>query len=629
MSTGLQSLWRRIDTTPLGDLLRGEVTSRLDPEVAIGPFGLPPDLVRLVGEVARRARLWRGERLDVARELASHFRDGLDSGRSPEALASEFGDPAQAARLIRRARRRARPWWWHVQRRVTLALAAIGLVGGLVFLRFWTLEPLIKRNYRAELTKQVETIPPAQRAWPLYRAALIDFAPHKKGYLDALPKDPFRMEMDFLPGDPEWEPLAAWLRGIAPILDQIRTAAALPHLGYAPPTEPDAELDRALERVWRERSRELVAGQAPENLPLLAALIDERPSHLSFVWYLILDARLAMSEGDGARAIANLHAMLDMTEQIREYSSVLSEATASGGMVRTAHTLQKLLADWPDVASESDLLGLSQRFAAFGGPGRLRLDKALAAEQAAFEDFLQRIYSDDGNGDGRLTRTGLQLIKEYQKLLSPLSAFAGLAADSRTGTLELTALKGRRANSQAYADALAQALAWQALPAWERRGPPPDRTILEQHEKDRTLGYYAPLAIMLPNFGRWIWMMDRSSLERDLATVVIALEIHRRRHGQYPASLSELAPELISRIPLDPFDGQPLRYRINAGQPLIYSIGADRVDDGGLLNLATSDLQLAAEWRSPEEPIPAGGRGDWILFPLPERPGPLPEPAAD
>jgi hypothetical protein len=41
-------------------------------------------------------------------------------------------------------------------------------------------------------------------------------------------------------------------------------------------------------------------------------------------------------------------------------------------------------------------------------------------------------------------------------------------------------------------------------------------------------------------------------------------------------------PEFVPAVPLDPIDGQPLRYRPNAdGTFLLYSVGENGVDDGG------------------------------------------------
>ena len=58
---------------------------------------------------------------EVARELCAHFRDGLASGASPEALRGAFGDTRRAAQLLTRARKRLRPLWWRASRRAASA----------------------------------------------------------------------------------------------------------------------------------------------------------------------------------------------------------------------------------------------------------------------------------------------------------------------------------------------------------------------------------------------------------------------------------------------------------------------------------------------------------------------------
>ena len=84
-----------------------------DPKLAVRLFeylaesaGLPGPIRDVVKQTVRRTRLLRIEKSDVARELISHFRDGLDAGADASALASSFGDTRVAARLIRRAKKR-------------------------------------------------------------------------------------------------------------------------------------------------------------------------------------------------------------------------------------------------------------------------------------------------------------------------------------------------------------------------------------------------------------------------------------------------------------------------------------------------------------------------------------------
>jgi hypothetical protein len=70
--------------------------------------------------------------------------------------------------------------------------------------------------------------------------------------------------------------------------------------------------------------------------------------------------------------------------------------------------------------------------------------------------------------------------------------------------------------------------------------------------------------------------------QRRILIAAIALERYRGKHGSYPNTLSELAPEFLKNPPADFMDGQPLRYRFTAdGHFLLYSIGLGCVDRGG------------------------------------------------
>jgi hypothetical protein len=67
-----------------------------------------------------------------------------------------------------------------------------------------------------------------------------------------------------------------------------------------------------------------------------------------------------------------------------------------------------------------------------------------------------------------------------------------------------------------------------------------------------------------------------------LALTALALEQFRVAHdNRYPASLSELTPNYLDATPMDPFDGQSLRYRKQGAGYVLYSIGPDLKDNGG------------------------------------------------
>lgn len=95
------SLLYRMSYTPLRDALRGRWTTSLDYRRALAAAGLPAALDALVRQVVEKTGLWRREKVDVARELIAHFRDGLDRGAEPEKLIVAFGNLAIAVKLIR------------------------------------------------------------------------------------------------------------------------------------------------------------------------------------------------------------------------------------------------------------------------------------------------------------------------------------------------------------------------------------------------------------------------------------------------------------------------------------------------------------------------------------------------
>ena len=75
----------------------------------------------------------------------------------------------------------------------------------------------------------------------------------------------------------------------------------------------------------------------------------------------------------------------------------------------------------------------------------------------------------------------------------------------------------------------------------------------------------------------------RSRVGRELRLsflrVLIALKCHKLSKGSFPRSLEELVPEFLPEVPLDPYDGKPLRY--SADEKILYSIGADLEEAGG------------------------------------------------
>jgi len=68
---------------------------------------------------------------------------------------------------------------------------------------------------------------------------------------------------------------------------------------------------------------------------------------------------------------------------------------------------------------------------------------------------------------------------------------------------------------------------------------------------------------------------------RSTALTGLAVERYRLAHGSLPTSLLQLVPTYMDKVPIDPCDGEPLRYRRLDPGFVVYSTGINGRDDGG------------------------------------------------
>jgi hypothetical protein len=90
---------------------------------------------------------------------------------------------------------------------------------------------------------------------------------------------------------------------------------------------------------------------------------------------------------------------------------------------------------------------------------------------------------------------------------------------------------------------------------------------------------------------------------RRVVVTAIALKRHQLKHGKLPDKLTELTPDFLASVPIDPMDGQPLRYKPNPdGSFLLYSVGEDGKDDGGnpARTPGSHSVTITADWLHPE-----------------------------
>ena len=93
--------------------------------------------------------------------------------------------------------------------------------------------------------------------------------------------------------------------------------------------------------------------------------------------------------------------------------------------------------------------------------------------------------------------------------------------------------------------------------------------------------YYVVSRMILPALSR-VFTTGQTHVARcETARVGLAVLRRRVKHGQLPKDLNALVPAYLDRVPLDPFDGKPLRYRKDADGFVVYTLGENGKDDAG------------------------------------------------
>lgn len=549
---------------------------------------LPLELSKLIESVVRATRLWKREKVDVARELLNHCEDGLAAGVLPEQILAAFGDPFAAARLIRRSKIRQRSRLWHLQHRMFLGLGCLLLFTFFVYLwllvRFLTAVPTIKRDFIGEIDRNSQAIPEANRAWPLYRQALMKL---KEGPIGELLKKDTPLSI-LKPGSPEWNPVAIYLDQNTDSLQLTFAAAALPDFGfiYRDPANRDF-----LETMSGKGSYDI---QIASTHGLMTGLFLLHVQELRRLFRLLeLETIAARDAKNRERWVKATGAMQSMGEQLSSGEFIIIQLISSYYSKTTWRQFRRELAEDSGMLTDRDLQEMAHRVAGYAGGGRLvqRLDTPMF-----FEDLLQRFYTDDGHGDGRLNPSYFAVNAVNGKSWNTNSRIAGMSL-SLGEKLQGAALSGVVASRSELRQVMREIELLEAQeaekPLWERTVSQPSplkEFLMKWHSSPWDRLRYAPvLKLFQPLIDAgddWLASLAASgeytTLHRDATLVAIALTLYHRRHHEWPTSLEQLTPGLLPAVPLDRFDGNPLKYKLLDGHPLLYSVGQNRLDDGGL-----------------------------------------------
>ena len=118
---------------------------------------------------------------------------------------------------------------------------------------------------------------------------------------------------------------------------------------------------------------------------------------------------------------------------------------------------------------------------------------------------------------------------------------------------------------------------------------------------------YIMARLMLPAVSRVSSQTLLLEARQRQALAALALERFFVKHAKYPAALTELTPDFLPAVPLDPCDEKPLRYRTTpTGRYQLWSVGLDSKDDGGKVKIrpvSMSSPDYLGDWTWSYEPV--------------------------
>jgi hypothetical protein len=212
-----------------------------------------------------------------------------------------------------------------------------------------------------------------------------------------------------------------------------------------------------------------------------------------------------------------------------------------------------------DVAG-ADLARIQERLADLYARHPTVID--VAGDRAVWLAFIQRTFTDDGSGNGRLLKEGLPLA-------------AGNWGDGVTSLLLFDYPDRREMTSLLDALMSEYQLLAQTEPSRREYGEEKAR-LMALAQKSFLLGRQAPA---MERVAALVWRLKTG--RRALLTTVAVLRYGRDK-GDYPATLETLVADGYMReLPIDPYSGKAFGYRTTENGFLLYSWGLNLVDDGG------------------------------------------------
>ena len=536
---------------------------------------LPICVAEFIKLVIKKMRYHKKVRQDVRAELSAHFEDELRECKTDEEkeqkaqqLIGQFGDVKLLAVLLRRAKKRCRPLWRKALVRSFQAVGVIVLYFLICFGRLAIGTPTISVNYIDRLNQIVRSGKDEAENAKLYYDQAI------KLYV----KCPKAIEKKFLGcsstacgvasswltdfNDLEMRHLLKWLTDNQPAFEKVREGAEKTYC-WAIYRGDEAEL---------MKSNMLKIAMEPLSNYMRVAR--------AMTWQILYRAY----SGDIEEALSDCIVLQEFGGHLQG-KGLLIEQTVGVGIEARAHRTFFTILEKTDVPADALKKTQEQLQNEYS---KLHNVINLEAEKVFWYDLVQRGFTDDGKGGGRVLKNGLPLVVKDAKS-SLMGFFLWDYPDRRdvTNTIDKYFQEAKELLAktpwQLHARGLTQ--------KWDEIG-----------KECFMLKMIGPAHGSVGQLG---WRVKTARL--GLLTVLAVLRYEKEK-GKYPEDLEELvAAGYLRKLPMDLYSDQPLVYRRTTENFILYSVGPNFIDDGGKYGTNKKGKQnLWAE------------EGDAVFWPVPK-----------
>ena len=530
---------------------------------------LPGCAVAYIDALIKKMGYRRKIRAEVKAELIDHFTDALksctdDRQQRAEDIISEFGDVKMLGRLIRRGKKRCRSLW---RTMIVRCFQLIGVLLLCVVLRVGHLS-IGRANISVDYVQWLNELvrngkENSLNAMPYYNKAAELFDKE----LPELLKD-YSDERGWIEkaSDEQRSEIVKYLEENAEAFDLVREGAQKPYCWTEYKGETTSEVRYDLPQDVMES--------------VLPQLSKYKGLAQKFTFISIAQKKYA---GDYEGALSDCIVLHKFARHMQGKGLIIEQLVGIAIEAMGHYNIFEILEKY-DV--DTDVLeNIQNEFEKNSAKRQVGIN--LNAEKAFWYDLVQRGFTDDGMGSGRVLKRGLPLAVGEGK--EGLKGFVFGFSDRREIVAEIERYFEK-------VDELSRKTPWQL------RQEGIDDEQLVNNVKSFLLKISVPANYHIHALG---WRCEPSRLA---IAAILAMLRYEGKRGAYPENLEVLVDAgFLEDVPIDPFSGEPLVYRKTEDGFILYSFGTNFTDDGGQYGINKRDGKRRT-W---------GDEGDAVFWPVP------------